>query len=106
MLRSSLRIPVRKYSSVKFPEAAMKSSSDTPVAHKPSIRQFSSALYHFFLIASTTYIGLHTTWVLLEYTQKENELLQRTVDLENKIQELVDSKKAEIPRRRWFQFWK
>lgn len=106
MLRATLRLPVRRYSSVKFPEASIKASTSATISQKPTLRQFSGALYHFFLLAYTTYIGLHTTWVLLEYYKKETELLQTTSILENEIQELVNARKAEIPQKRWFQFWK
>jgi hypothetical protein len=72
---------------------------------KPALSEFRDALLHCFLLASTTYVALHTVWYVLELAERERELAATAAALETRIQALVDAKKAPPPRSRWF-FWR
>lgn len=94
----------RYYSFVNFPQG---NYVDAP---KPTLGQFKTALFHCFLIASTTYITLHTIWMNLHSSETEENLIEKTKSLEGKIQLLVDEKKNEIEsKKKWtsiLKFWK
>lgn len=94
----------KQYSTVKFPQPTQDLST------KPKLSQFKNPLFHTFLLASTTYIILHTIWLNLEFNEKKRTLEYQSKDLEEEIQNLVDDKKANIQnnnKRSWYpRFWK
>ncbi|KAK6455030.1 uncharacterized protein RJT20DRAFT_54241 [Scheffersomyces xylosifermentans] len=98
--------PLRSYSTVKFPEAGFQPKQ---IQQKPQIRQFANPLLHAFLIASTTYIVLHSIWIRLEREEKEQVLTQRSKELEETIQTLLNQKKQELETssdgRKWYKLW-
>lgn len=95
---------LRDYSYVNFP---LGNSAEPP---KPTLSQFKNPLFHCFLIASTTYIVLHTIWINLSSSEKEAKFIEKTGVLEDRIQQLVDDRKnAYESKRTWynvFKFWK
>ncbi|CAK7901229.1 hypothetical protein CAAN1_06S03070 [[Candida] anglica] len=88
-------IPRRHYS-VKFPQTS---------APAPTVGQFRNPLLHCFLLASSTYIVLHTVWLSLEYEHREKELKKSTELLESRIQTYVDARSTADKSKKWWKFW-
>lgn len=94
----------RQLSTPVFPEQIHASGE------RPSIAHFRTALFHCFLIASTTYIFLHNIWLGLEIEEAQESYEGRTLALEKQIQGLLDEKKENIQKKRhWYSirnFWR
>lgn len=101
MLRQGLRIGIRKYSSIKFPQEFKTANNE-----KPTLSQFRNPLFHTFLIASSTYMLIHLFVSVSEYESEEKVLLKQEKDLESEIQSLIDVKAAQVPKKRWYFFWR
>ena len=95
---------LRSYSYVNFPQG------DSIESPKPTLSQFKNPLFHCFLVASTTYIVLHTVWTNLNSSEKEERFIDKTKAFEDRIQQLVDKKRNELESKKsWshvFKFWK
>lgn len=80
----------------------------SPEPKKPSLKDFRYPLFHTFLLASTTFMGLNTLWYSLEYEQMEAQLQEKSKVLEAEMQTALDSVRDEIkkPSWSWFSFWR
>lgn len=74
---------------------------------KPHIGQFRSAIFHTFLIASSTCLALHAVWFGLVLAERKKILEETDAQLTQRIQDLVDAKANELRllKKRWYQFW-
>lgn len=99
-----LTTSLRRYSTTRFPEDAI-------LHEKPKLSQFKYPLYNTFLIASSVYIFLNVVWYRLEHDEREAALTSSTKQLEDEIQQLVNSKKEELDeivkknRKSWWKIW-
>lgn len=92
LARARLHGTRRSYS-VKFSE---NFDGHHPEATKPKIRDFRYPLFHTFLIASATYMGLNAVWSALEYKQVEKDLSAKSKLLEEDLQAALDAAKHEM----------
>ncbi|ODV78159.1 uncharacterized protein CANTADRAFT_7611 [Suhomyces tanzawaensis NRRL Y-17324] len=91
----------RTLAKITFPEAQAQP--------KPKLSEFKNPLLHTFLVASSTCLVLHAVWLRLEYEVEEKKLAEKTKQLEDSIQDLLDEKRVEIERsnKRWYHYlWK
>lgn len=77
---------------------------------KPRLRDFKYPLFHTFLIASATFMGLNSLWYALEYEHVEKKLVEESKVLEAELQGALDEAQAEMssPSSIWstIAFWR
>lgn len=112
MLRALPKLPTRlantRAYSVKF---SQNFDGLMPEPKKPSLKDFKYPLFHTFLLASATFMGLNTLWYSLEYEQVEEQLKAKSRALEAEMQAALDGVREDIQKSSssWssrFLFWK
>lgn len=87
----------------QFPTGAKQS--------RPKLADFRWPLLNTFLVALATCAGLNSLWYALEYKEEHQKLQSTAAELENKIQDLVDAKKARVDaevaksKKSWWKIW-